>query len=126
MGRMEGIGEQEPVSLPKAPVIRSDDSDAMNRLAHAWVIVDQEMSLFSDTSPLLSIVNLHAPMPDADSLWQAASANEWLMALEKVHGSTYRNPQSVRELFSRFVEGEIADSGTVLSPMQLRLLLHPL
>jgi hypothetical protein len=84
------------------------------------------MSLFADTSPLLSIVNLLAPMPDEDSLWQKTSAAEWLADFERVHGQTYRSPPSVRDLFTRFVEGELADSGTILSPSQLRLLLHPL
>lgn len=114
------------MSLPKVINILNLDINEMNRLAHAWIIVDQEMSLFADTAPLLSIVNLLAPMPDSDSLWQAASANEWLTELEKVHGSGYRTPQSVRDLFSRFMEGEAASSGAALTPMQLRLLLHPL
>src|SRR5689334_2159671 len=45
------------------------------RLAHSWVIVDQEMSLFSDTTPLLSVVNLHAAMPDSDDLWHAETVS---------------------------------------------------
>ena len=65
-------------------------------------------------------------MPDTDSLWHAGSAAEWLAAFENVHGSTYQSPPSVRDLFTRFVDGEIAESGTKLSPTQLRLLLHPL
>jgi len=65
-------------------------------------------------------------MPDSDSLWQATSANEWLTEVDRIHGPNYRSPQSVRDLFSHFVEGEVADSRTLLSPMQLRLLLHPL
>lgn len=94
------------------------------RLTHSWVIVDQEMSLFSDTTPLLSVVNLHAPMPDSDDLWHAASAMEWLGLFGKVHGSTYQSPASVRDFFTSFVDGELA--GKELSPTQLRLLLHPL
>ncbi len=95
-----------------------------SRLAHSWVIVDQEMSLFSDTTPLLSVVNLHAPMPDSDDLWHAESASEWLDLLEKVHGPTYQSPASVRDYFTSFVDGDLA--GQELSPTQLRLLLHPL
>jgi len=98
--------------------------EGKRRLAHSWVIVDQEMSLFSDTTPLLSIVNLHAPMPDADDLWHAESAVDWLEMFEKVHGSTYQSPASVRDFFMSFVDGELA--GKELSPTQLRLLLHPL
>jgi len=82
------------------------------------------MSLFSDTTPLLSVVNLHGPMPDSDDLWHAASAAEWLEWLEKTHGSTYQPPTSVRDFFTGFVDGDLA--GKELSPTQLRLLLHPL
>ena len=84
------------------------------------------MGLFSDTVPLLSIANLQAPMPDVDNLYHAESAIDWLNAFEKIHGTSYQSPASVRDLFSRFVDGELADTGAVLSPMQLRLLLHPL
>jgi len=88
------------------------------------MIVDQEMSLFSDTTPLLSVVDLHAPMPDNDDLWHAESATEWLAYFEKTHGSTYQSPASVRDFFTKFVDGDLA--GKELSPTQLRLLLHPL
>ncbi|EXJ95359.1 hypothetical protein A1O1_00480 [Capronia coronata CBS 617.96] len=100
------------------------EHEGKHRLTHSWVIVDQEMSLFSDTTPLLSVVNLHAPMPDSDDLWHAESAVDWLELFEKVHGSTYQSPASVRDFFTSFVDGELA--GKVLSPTQLRLLLHPL
>lgn len=82
------------------------------------------MSLFSDTTPLLSVVNLHAPMPDSDDFWHAESALEWLSSFEKAHGSTYESPASVKDFFTRFVDGDLA--GKELSPTQLRLLLHPI
>lgn len=94
------------------------------RLAHSWVTVDQEISLFSDTTPLLSVVNLQAPMPDSDELWHASSATEWLRLFEETHGTTYQAPESVRAFFTSFVDGDL--SGKKLSPTQLRLLLHPL
>lgn len=100
------------------------EHEGRHRLAHSWVIVDQEISLFSDTTPQLSVVDLHVPMPDTDDLWHASSAGEWLGLFEQIHGPTYRSPASVREYFTRFVDGDIA--GTKLSPTQLRLLLHPL
>jgi hypothetical protein len=65
-------------------------------------------------------------MPDADILWQATSPADWLMAFENGHGPNYRNPSSLRDLFARFVAGEIAGSGAVIPPLHLRLLLHPL
>jgi len=82
------------------------------------------MSLFSDHTPLLSLVNLHAPMPDSDDLWHAGSATEWLQLFEKTHGSSYKCPQSLRDFFTSFVNGDF--TGKTLSPTQLRLLLHPL
>jgi hypothetical protein len=82
------------------------------------------MSLFSDTSPLLSIVNMHAPMPDSDDLWHAGSSTEWLQMFEKIHGSAYSSPRSLRDFFTSFVDGEF--SNKTLSPTQLRLLLHPI
>lgn len=100
------------------------EHEGRHRLAHSWVIVDQEISLFSDTTPQLSVVDLHVPMPDSDDLWHASSASEWLALFETTHGSTYRSPASVRDFFTRFVDGGLA--GKELSPTQLRLLLHPL
>jgi hypothetical protein len=82
------------------------------------------MSLFSDTTPLLSVVNLHAPMPDADDLWHAESASEWLELFENIRGSSGSSPPSVKDFFTSFVDGELA--GKELSPTQLRLLLHPI
>ena len=84
------------------------------------------MSLFSDTPPLLLTVNLQAPVPSSEDLWQASTADEWLTAFGNNHGTTFQNPPSVRELFTRFVEGELDSSSVELSPTQLRLLLHPL
>ncbi|RMZ82251.1 hypothetical protein DV738_g1792, partial [Chaetothyriales sp. CBS 135597] len=100
------------------------DVESKHRLAYSWVTVDQEISLFSDTTPLLSVVDLHAPMPDNDDLWHAESAGEWLELFEKTHGSTYSSPSSLRDFFSKFVDGDF--TGKTLSPTQLRLLLHPL
>ncbi|OAG33974.1 hypothetical protein AYO21_11888 [Fonsecaea monophora] len=100
------------------------EHEGRHRLSHSWVIVDQEMSLFSDTTPLLSIVNLHAPMPDSDDLWHAETAADWLELFDRAHGSTYGSPASVRDFFTSFVDGDLA--GKELSPTQLRLLLHPI
>ncbi|KAI9874819.1 MAG: hypothetical protein M1823_007604, partial [Watsoniomyces obsoletus] len=82
------------------------------------------MSLFSDSNPLLSLVDLHAPMPGSDDLWHAGSATEWLDLFERIHGCTYRSPQSLRDFFTSFVDGDF--TGKTLSPTQLRLLLHPI
>ena len=98
----------------------------LESLAYSWVFVDQEISLFSDTPPLLSVVNLNAPMPDSETMWQASSALEWFQEVEKNHGQVFNCPMSVCRLFSRFVDGELGHAANRLSPYQLRLLLHPL
>lgn len=100
------------------------EHEGRHRLAHSWIIVDQEISLFSDSTPQLSIVDLHVPIPDTDDLWHAASSLEWLALFERTHGAVYHSPASVKEFFTKFVDGDLA--GRELSPTQLRLLLHPL
>jgi hypothetical protein len=73
-------------------------------------------------------------MPDADPLWQAKSASEWSEIFNQVHefsngyssvGSGAR-PLSLRELFRHFLDDEIIIQDIHLTPMHLRLLLHPL
>ena len=97
-------------------------------------MVDQDLSLFHDTAPLFSVTEFGAPMPDADVLWQARSAHEWSEVFNQVHeysggsssvGSGSR-PSSLRELFRNFLDDEIIAQNISLTPIQLRLLLHPL
>jgi|TARA_R110002003_G_scaffold1183_1_gene22536 hypothetical protein len=100
-------------------------------------MVDQDLSLFHDTAPLFSVTEFGAPMPDSDRLWQAQTAAEWSEIFNQVHefsngyssvGSGAR-PISLRDLFRHFLDDEIViqDIQEVhLTPMHLRLLLHPL
>ena len=73
-------------------------------------------------------------MPDADRLWHAKTAAEWTSIFEQVHeftggfssvGSGAR-PLSLRDLFRHFLDDEIVAQGIELTPLHLRLLLHPL
>lgn len=96
------------------------------RIAYSWVIVDQELSLFSDTAPLLNVVNLQAPMPSSERLWEARAADEWILRCGELFKDRTSDGLSLRDLFTCFVEGELSNSETKLSPLQLRLLLHPL
>jgi hypothetical protein len=95
-------------------------------ISYSWVILDQELSLFSDTTPLLNVVDLQAPMPTSEHVWDARSADEWSSRLREVFDGKAVDGLSLRDLFTRFVEGDISSSDTKLSPLQLRLLLHPL
>jgi hypothetical protein len=100
-------------------------------------MVDQDLSLFHDTAPLFSVTEFGASMPDSDRLWQAQNASEWSEMFNQVHefsngysavGSGVR-PPSLKELFRQFLDDEIIvqDVQEVhLTPLHLRLLLHPL
>lgn len=95
-------------------------------------MVDQDLSLFHDTVPLCSVTEFGAPMPDADLLWQAKTAEEWSEMFSQVHEfsngfSSVRSgarPSSLRDLFRNFLDDAAQDLS--LTPIHLRLLLHPL
>lgn len=97
-----------------------------SRIAYSWVIVDQELSLFSDTAPLLNIANLQSPMPSAERLWEARSADEWASRCKQGSNDGVPDDLSLRDLFTCFVEGDLGTISTKISALQLRLLLHPL
>lgn len=105
-----------------------------SRLIYSWVMVDQDLSLFHDTAPLFSVTEFGAPMPDADRLWQAKDASEWSEVFSQVHPSpngfssseSGTRPLSLRDLFRHFLDDEIIAQDIQLTPMHLRLLLHPL
>lgn len=111
--------------------------ESRSRLIYSWVMVDQDLSLFHDTAPLFSVTEFGAPMPDSDRLWQAQTAPEWSEVFNQVHefsngypsvGSGAR-PLSLRDLFRHFLDDEIVIQDVQeihLTPMHLRLLLHPL
>lgn len=97
-------------------------------------MVDQDLSLFHDTAPLFCVSEFSEPMPDSDALWSAKSAQEWSSIFEQVHefssgyssvGSGAR-PLSLRDLFKHFLDDAIISQGIELTPLHLRLLLHPL
>jgi hypothetical protein len=97
-------------------------------------MVDQDLSFFQDSAPLFSVNEFGAPMPDSDRLWHAKSAAEWSTIFNQVHefsggyssvGSGAR-PLSLRDMFRHFLEDEILSQGIELTPLHLRLLLHPL
>lgn len=88
--------------------------------------MDQELSLFSDTTPLLNVVNIQAPMPSSEHLWAARTADEWAVRYQEVLKDKSLEGASLRDLFTSFVEGELSNTDIDLSPIQLRLLLHPL
>lgn len=96
-------------------------------LVYSWVTTDQEISLFNDAPPNLSITELTAALPDNEGMWNAKSAREWGAAMVASRGnndtSALKAPPSLYELFRRFMNRELTDE--MLTPLQLRLLLHP-
>jgi len=96
-------------------------------------MVDQDLSLFYDTAPLFSVTEFGVPMPDADSLWHAADAEDWSELFGQVHEFSYGfalgsgvRPLSLRDLFRHFLDDEIIAQNIQLTALHLRLLLHPL
>jgi hypothetical protein len=122
---MESMRREAAVSFREA-LVGCSDNLTLTRIAYSWVIVDQELSLFSDTAPLLNVVNLQAPMPSSEYLWEARSADEWALRYQEVLKDKLLDGLSLRDLFTHFVEGNLSTSNAKLSPLQLRLLLHPL
>lgn len=145
MLRHSGILEPRPVTTPHMNGNTTTETlwrdwiqqESRSRLIYSWVMVDQDLSLFHDTAPLFSVTEFGAPMPDSDGLWQAQTATAWSEMFNQVHefsngyssvGSGAR-PSSLRDLFRNFLDDEIVvqDIQEVhLTPLHLRLLLHPL
>ncbi|KAL1913194.1 hypothetical protein Sste5344_000741 [Sporothrix stenoceras] len=109
--------------------------ESQNRLVYNWVMVDQELSLFHDTAPVLSISDLQCPLPSSEALWLASTADRWSSIAQSTYNtSTTSNntasasplTPSLCELFQDFLHDNLARRKTTLSPQQLRLLLHPL
>ncbi|KAI2624893.1 hypothetical protein GGR54DRAFT_540217 [Hypoxylon sp. NC1633] len=110
--------------------------ESQNRLVYNFVLVDQELSLFHDTAPMLSTNELCAPLPGPELLWMCANADQWMAAVQSFYGCTANvNPQllttpsltpSLYDLFQDFLHDNLSRRQGSLSPHQLRLLLHPL
>lgn len=139
-----GMFESQPSMIPSFN--RSTNSElqwrswlhreSQNRLAYNFVMVDQELSLFHDTAPMLSTNELCAPLPGPELLWMSANADQWLAAVQSIYGCTANvNPQllntpsltpSLYDLFQDFLHDNLSRRQGSLMPHQLRLLLHPL
>ncbi|EKG11791.1 hypothetical protein MPH_11287 [Macrophomina phaseolina MS6] len=112
------------------------DHETRSRLIYTWVIVDQELSLFYDTPPLLSITELEGAVPDDESLWLAPNASSWQQALNPSSNSSpsatiaalcARPRTSLRDLFHLLATNDTSRADTAhLTALHLRLLLYPL
>ncbi|KAK4669149.1 uncharacterized protein QC763_200490 [Podospora pseudopauciseta] len=114
------------------------ERERRNRLVYNYVMLDQELSLFHDVTPLFAITELKCPLPGPEPLWQCQTSAEWLNKMQSAYGSTANvNPQlleaatvtpSLCDLFQDFLHDNLSrrQSQGGLSPQQLRLLLHPI
>lgn len=106
------------------------------RLVYNWVMVDLELSLFHDTAPVLSISELHCPLPGPAILWLAPNSEQWLAGVQSLYGCTANvNPHllttpsltpSLYDLFQDFLHDSLNRRQSSLVPQQMRLLLHPI
>jgi len=106
------------------------------RLVYNWVMVDQELSIFHDTAPMLAVSDLQCPLPGPEVLWMSRNAEEWMANVQSIYGCTANvNPQllnsqsltpSLCDLFQDFLHDNLSRRQSSLTPYQLRLLLHPL
>lgn len=99
-------------------------------------MVDQELSLFHDTAPVLSISELQCPLPGPELLWLSSDSEQWLAGVQSLYGCTNNvNPQllstpsltpSLFDLFQDFLHDNLSRRQSSVTPQQLHLLLHPL
>ena len=141
-----GMLEPQPSMVPNLGSLNGElqwrswlHRESQNRLVYNWVMVDQELSLFHDTAPVLSISDLQCPLPSSEALWLAPSAEQWASLAQSTYGSSTTAGASAAqapgapsptpslcELFQDFLHDNLARRKNTLSPQQLRLLLHPL
>ena len=105
------------------------------RIIYSCVMAEQELGLLNDKPLMLSVNELDLPMPDADPLWDSASAEQWGSDFKTVHqfsNSSYAvtsgaRPPSLHIAHQHFLASQRDNNINLeLSPLQLRLLLQPL
>lgn len=99
-------------------------------------MLDQELSLFHDTAPVLSITELQTPLPCGERLWRAENPVEWLNIQQEMYvdatspdsqSSNHLNGSvSLSHLFQDMLRDELDMKNRQMSPLRLKSLLHPL
>ncbi|KAI0456927.1 hypothetical protein F5B21DRAFT_118967 [Xylaria acuta] len=131
-----GMFKKPPASpmalLPSSPAVTEEtwrswlDRETMNRLVYNWVMVDQELSLFHDTAPLLPLHELRAPLPGPEEWWTSPNGDYLMTAMSAIHDPSSLTP-SLYDLFQDFLHDRLsADQPASLTPYRMRLLLHPI
>ncbi|KAG9246024.1 hypothetical protein BJ878DRAFT_317681 [Calycina marina] len=101
-----------------------------SRLIYNWTMIDQELSLFYDTTALLSVPELDTPLPSVDRLWRSQTADDWAQTVQQISSSPGHHPPlyqvSLQQLFRTFLGGGLELETMYHASLELRLLLHPL
>ncbi|KAI0514485.1 hypothetical protein F5B22DRAFT_229336 [Xylaria bambusicola] len=114
------------------------DRETKNRLVYNWVMVDQELSLFHDGAPVITVSELCTPLPGPEQLWMSGNADQWMAAMQsnincppanasaQLLGAPLLEP-TLFALFQEFLHNNSeSQKWGALTPHRLRLLLHPL
>ncbi|KAJ3580419.1 hypothetical protein NPX13_g140 [Xylaria arbuscula] len=114
------------------------DRETKNRLVYNWVMVDQELSLFHDTAPMIAVTDLCTPLPGPEDLWMSGDASQWMTAMQSnincppanASAQLFSPPSLTPSLFALFRDflhnSPENQKWGALTPHRLRLLLHPL
>lgn len=94
-------------------------------------MVDQEISIFSDSNPTLTLTSLQRELPDRDDLWLATDAASWSAVWKETRGqnvdvSIDTTQPSLPQLFRSLLGGRLSISDGKLQILHLRLLLYPI
>lgn len=97
-------------------------------------MLDQELSLFYDSGPCLALEDLHCLLPSPEHQWLASTYEEWVRVMlncpqqSEHNGVSYQAypTRSIYTLYHDFVDGRLPEAGRNLTPMELRMLLHPI
>lgn len=106
----------------------------MPRVFYCWAMLDQELSLFHDTSPSFTISDFVSPMPDSNCLWYAKTATDWAFVYQQIYKPTeplaqdqfIRRQPALHDIFRQLLEIDSNIENLKLTALQLRLLLCPL
>lgn len=108
--------------MPSSKIVATETLLTQPRLVYNWVLVDQELALFHDLSSILSISELQASLPHSDvDLFHAPSSADWASHIV----SQVPQNASLHDLFQDFLHDNLGPA-SALSPLALRLLLHPI
>ncbi|KAG9843616.1 transcription factor Bmr1, partial [Aureobasidium melanogenum] len=101
------------------------EQESKNRTAYTWLILDQEMCLFQDSTSTLftSGTDFNISVPSSDRVWRATSAEQWAREMRHLDGGTITFPPSLNEHVKRFRALDTAKDVDTFVPTTLRLLL---